>query len=561
MLAKFDLNTLVHPANQALLTKQRARGKKLVLDKVDADASDAFTAQVDDALCNYSQLLEAPVLDKFPEAYGHGAEMTAFTSEYLQVLSLDRVWNALRGAIMDSALAHLPSVKTGGLPPPPDGEGRIREKISDLGNIIRTVRDVFESTGEVEKGLQETTHQQLRRWYVRNGETMDVSVVPEVSASMESWKQWRKEVQKHWRQSRLEHQDYIAANKQDIINAHIENRDLSFASDTRKTIRSILEVYNGRVNLDHLIIDGVDGPYVEDDPAEIKREVREYFEETFHKARPTGVLSEEWAKAYRPREDIEEEWYAPVMSIPDYKKVCEAIGVAPKVKAAGISGVTGDLLKRLGPVAQALFVALVQACFVQVAMPEEWMKGIIYCIPKGSIFKGPNFSVLKGTMTKDPIHILNAVMEDAREYKKEAWVLLQDMRRCFDSVSCAKGGMLELGMKHLRIPQEFIDLCLLVAANKSNQVITTYGLTEPYNPRCGLDQGGVECPLLWRIAYEALLARVWEDEHGYLMTSAEAIRDFHKIPSWQSVYLDTPLLIACLAFMDDVTEMVISDST
>ncbi|KAF9176570.1 hypothetical protein BGZ49_006148, partial [Haplosporangium sp. Z 27] len=100
-------------------------------------------------------------------------------------------------------------------------------------------------------------------------------------------------------------------------------------------------------------------------------------------------------------------------------------------------------------------------------MPSAWMKGIIYCIPKGpswsgkisevrpialleharkimftilvdrltsifarhNILRGPNFSVMKGTMTKDPIHILNSVMEDAREFDQEAWVLFQDMRR------------------------------------------------------------------------------------------------------------------------------------
>ncbi|KAF9110174.1 hypothetical protein BGW39_004809, partial [Mortierella sp. 14UC] len=35
------------------------------------------------------------------------------------------------------------------------------------------------------------------------------------------------------------------------------------------------------------------------------------------------------------------------------------------------------------------------------------------------------------------------------------------------------------------------------------------------------------------------------------MSSMEDLRTFHKIPSFESVYLDTPLLISCLAFMDD----------
>ncbi|KAG0271312.1 hypothetical protein BGZ96_005891, partial [Linnemannia gamsii] len=128
-------------------------------------------------------------------------------------------------------------------------------------------------------------------------------------------------------------------------------------------------------------------------------------------------------------------------------------------------------------------------------------------LSRHSIFRGPNFSVLKGTMTKDPIHILNSILEDAREYKKEVWVLLQDMKRCFDSVSCQRGGMLELGLRHLKIPDEFIDLCLYVGTNKTNRIITAYGLTDKYTPLCGLDQGGVESPLLWRIAYEVLLAQ------------------------------------------------------
>ncbi|KAF9404111.1 hypothetical protein BGZ76_007107, partial [Entomortierella beljakovae] len=58
---------------------------------------------------------------------------------------------------------------------------------------------------------------------------------------------------------------------------------------------------------------------------------------------------------------------------------------------------------------------------------------------KYDILKGPNFSVLKGTTTKDPIHILQAALEDARESKKEIWVVFQDMKRCFDSVSCGPG--------------------------------------------------------------------------------------------------------------------------
>jgi hypothetical protein len=216
---------------------------------------------------------------------------------------------------------------------------------------------------------------------------------------------------------------------------------------------------------------------------------------------------------------------------------------------------------------------------IQLDLPKQWKMGIIYCIPKSAewsgdmadvrpitllehsrkllfsilterlsrifsrhnVLRGPNFSVLKGTTTMDPLHILNAVLEDARAQKKELWVVFQDMRRCFDSVNCSPGGMLARGLQRLKVPQAYIQLCMTMAATKINRVITEYGLTEEYHPQCGLDQGGVECPLHWRIAYDPLLCEVMEPGIGYSL-------DSHK----------GNITIHALAFVDDTTW--ISDS-
>jgi len=152
------------------------------------------------------------------------------------------------------------------------------------------------------------------------------------------------------------------------------------------------------------------------------------------------------------------------------------------------------------------------------------------------ILRGPNFSVLKGTTTKDPIHILQAAMEDAREFKKEQWIVFQDMKRCFDSVNCTPDGMLSRGLRRLRVPEAFIRLCENIALSKVNKVITEYGATDEYHPECGLDQGGVECPLLWRVAYDALLCEIMDNCHGYVLKGP---------PNTPSV--------ADLAFVDDTT--------
>ncbi|KAF8934848.1 hypothetical protein BGZ58_005410, partial [Dissophora ornata] len=140
-----------------------------------------------------------------------------------------------------------------------------------------------------------------------------------------------------------------------------------------------------------------------------------------------------------------------------------------------------------------------------------------------NILRGNNFSVLKGTSTQDPIHILNSIMEDAREHKKEVWCLFQDMRRCFDSVNCGPDGMMMRGLKRLKVPQEFQDLIGFITNKKTNRVITAYGMTDEYEPKCGLDQGGVECPLFWRIGYDPLLCALDRLGLGYKMSNGAEV--------------------------------------
>ncbi|KAF9081033.1 hypothetical protein BGX29_004792, partial [Mortierella sp. GBA35] len=142
MFSIFDLHTLIHPVDQAILAAERPRGKKLLLDDVDEEAWEAFADQIEEFMPTHSGL-DQDVTVQFPALFRRGADMDPVSTKYLESFPLDRVWNALREFIMSSALAHLPSVKTGGMPPPPDGEGRFRAQISDLGSIIRSVREAF----------------------------------------------------------------------------------------------------------------------------------------------------------------------------------------------------------------------------------------------------------------------------------------------------------------------------------------------------------------------------------------------------------------------------------
>src|SRR4029078_1677085 len=67
------------------------------------------------------------------------------------------------------------------------------------------------------------------------------------------------------------------------------------------------------------------------------------------------------------------------------------------------------------------------------------------------ILKGPNYAGLPGNSTEQPVHILNMIMEEAKEKNKELWILLQDMKKAFDSVPLKS---LELALQRVNIPRK-----------------------------------------------------------------------------------------------------------
>ena len=75
-------------------------------------------------------------------------------------------------------------------------------------------------------------------------------------------------------------------------------------------------------------------------------------------------------------------------------------------------------------------------------------------------------------------------------------------------------------MERLCFPKEYIQLYASLTAQKSNQVITPFGLTDPYIAESGLDQGAVEAPLHWRISYDPLLWAIDTLIAGYTVSVA-----------------------------------------
>src|SRR6185295_3848456 len=121
------------------------------------------------------------------------------------------------------------------------------------------------------------------------------------------------------------------------------------------------------------------------------------------------------------------------------------------------------------------------------------------------ILKGPNFAGLPGNSTEQPIHILNIIMEEAQEKNKEVWILLQDMKKAFDSVSLES---LEWALKRVKIPQRTNKYIINLFCKRQLKIIIAYGLTEEITAGDGIDQGEVILSLIWRLFYDSLLKRI-----------------------------------------------------
>ena len=164
------------------------------------------------------------------------------------------------------------------------------------------------------------------------------------------------------------------------------------------------------------------------------------------------------------------------------------------------------------------------------------------------ILQGRNFCGLKEESTSTPLYTLNNIIEDAKEHKKELWILTQDMAKAYDSVSM-KG--LLLSLRRLGLPERFIQWILDLFQGRHMRVITAFGLTDPFSAADGIDQGDSISPLIWRIFYDPLLVALQQDQNrGYHM-SVEWPLDIQQPSGWKTLEVTIPVL----AFMDDTCLM------
>ena len=207
-------------------------------------------------------------------------------------------------------------------------------------------------------------------------------------------------------------------------------------------------------------------------------------------------------------------------------------------------------MQRAGSEATNIFLILANLVIQKGVFPDKWRKGLIYPIPKNenwgyslaktrpivlletfrknvvrivqkrlskvfiehNILKGLNYAGLPGLSTGAPIHIMNNILEEATQKKKELWIGFQDMKKAFDSVSLEA---LTCAMERIKIPEGAIRFVLNLYNKREIAVITKYGNTDSFVAEDGIDQGEVISPLIWRIFYDPLLSKIQDKELGF----------------------------------------------
>src|SRR5215216_3996983 len=316
------------------------------------------------------------------------------------------------------------------------------------------------------------------------------------------------------------------------IKSLIGKRCDQLESQPGKMIDSILQRKKRRITLDRVFINNNDGSkQFTLDPDEIKKVAINHFQNNAVPSTLPRSLDGRWISQYQTKEYISENIYDNIMQPPTYNEWCSVLSHLAKDKAAGPSGIHNEMFQHLGDKFKHLVWQLICMCFTIGDTPSEWKIAHVYPIPKPMewecditkthpitlletlrkafvkvitnrlskilakhhVLKGNNFAGLPGGSTEKPIKIINMLLEDANENKKELWILLQDLSKAYDRVDLK---FLRLALQRIKIPVKCVDLIINLFTNRKNAIFTADGLTDYYDIKIGIDQGEVISPLL-----------------------------------------------------------------
>ncbi|KAG9290050.1 hypothetical protein G9A89_010356 [Geosiphon pyriformis] len=285
------------------------------------------------------------------------------------------------------------------------------------------------------------------------------------------------------------------------IRSAIDKKMDSFETNKSHTIRSVLKCPFYKVVLDHLVVNNK--PVLEPD-----------------------LVKSKWYHQYQSLGYVFDRAFADMMCLISFDEFFEVVFDLPDGKAADLLGISNELWKHCNRPVLNMLLVLLNSCLFGVLIntyPIALIKTACKILSKifsNRIFSAcstydvlckDNFSVLKNTTTQSPIFAIGSVIENALEKNQKIWLVLQDMRKTYDSVSWK---YLEKSLVRIKMCDRFIQFFGNIHRDCTNYVITDFGLLDGYCVHDGLDQGKVFSLLLWGIFYDLLLCEVKHCYHN-----------------------------------------------
>ncbi|KAG9285890.1 hypothetical protein G9A89_013315 [Geosiphon pyriformis] len=300
-------------------------------------------------------------------------------------------------------------------------------------------------------------------------------------------------VRKLYRSSKLSKSKHV---EKSCIRSAVSRRMESFEVDKGHTIRSVLERPFRKVVLNHLVVDNK----LVLDPSLVKSKVDVIMKGWTRKRELVADVSADWCRQYQLLEYVFDEAFLRIIDPISSVELLSVVLDLSNNKAAGLSSWVSMISKPYeweGVLMNTRSIVLIETAH-KILLKILSDRIFLACSTHNVLCKD-NFSVLKGTMTQSPIFAVGSVVEDALEKNRELWLVLQNMKKAYDSVGW---GHLKKSLIRIKMCSRFIQFF----------VITDFGLTDGYQVHDGLDQGEVFSPLLWHIFYDSLLCEVKRQE-------------------------------------------------